>query len=225
MKKSTRILAGLIITTIGFVAAVPITLTYRLNHSMFTRIDPLRDFPVDVKYFGNVRVLKISGVHCDLIAADSFSFEMEKRIAPHTKMEQRGDTLIVSAAEPGGHIRILSKGLNIIAINSDVTVRGSYSPYDIASYSIELDSSKLYTQAIGSDYRIRQHIGNLSIAGTNNSSIDMAGTVRMGELSLHNITSIKIDRMVGASELKVEYDEPVMVKSHSQDGKMTVQVE
>ena len=224
MKKSTRLIIGLAIVTIGLVAAIPVTMNYKLHHSNFTRINSRSDFPVVPKHFEKVHVVKVSGVSCDLVSADSFSLELEERIVMHMSTEQRDDTLFVSAAQEGGRIRIFSKDLVVIAEKSEVTVRGSYDPYNIASYFIYLHDSRLYTKPIGSDIRIRQHIGNLSISGSGNSSVAMAGSVRMGKLYLYDIPTIELDETVGASDLKVEYARPVIVKSHSQEGKMSVEV-
>lgn len=224
MKKSTRLIIGLVIVTMGLVAAIPVTMKYKLYHSDFTRINPLGDFPFVTKYFDKVHVLKVSGLSCDLVSADSFSLELEERIVRYTRTEQRDDTLFVSAAQGGGHLRIFSKDLSVIAEESDVTVRGSYDPYNIASYFINLHDSKLYTKPIGSDHRIRQHIGSLSVSGAGNSSVAMAGSVQMGKLYLYDISAIELDETVGASDLKVEYSRPVIVKSHSQEGKMSVEV-
>ena len=225
MKKSTSLILALVTVTVGLVAAIPITMKYKLHNSMFTRINPSLDFPVVAKHFDKVHVVNVSGLWCELISADSFSLELDERIIPNTKTERRNDTLFISSTQSGGHIRIFSKDLRVMANESDVTVRGSYDPYNIASYFIDLNSSRLNTQPIGSDHRLRQHIGNLSISGTNKSSVVMAGSVNMGKLCLHDISSIELDETVAVRDLKIEYARPVIVKSHSNDGKMMVKVQ
>lgn len=225
MKKSTSLILGLVVITVGLVAAIPITMKYKLHNSMFTRVNPSLDFPVVAKHFDGVIVLNVSGLSCELISADSFSLELDERIISNTKTEQRSDTLFVSTTQSGGHLRIFSKELRVIAKECDVTVRGSYDPYNIASYFIDLNGSKLYTRPIGSDKRIRQHIGNLAITGTDKSSVVMSGSVRVGQLYLYDISSIELDETVGVSDLRVEYARPVIIESHSHDGKMTVQIQ
>jgi len=64
---------------------------------------------------------------------------------------------------------------------------------------------------------------NTSITGINNSSVTLAGLVRMAKLDLYDISSIELDQTVGVSDFKVEYGHPVIVMSRSQEGKMIVE--
>jgi hypothetical protein len=224
MKNSTCIFSGLAITSFFLTAAIPITLKYKLDNSLFNRVDVLRNFPVEATRFDGVRVVDIRNVNCELISSDTFRIEVEKSVIDRAAIAQRSDTLFVSVTGSPGNIRIFSKDLSVVAKQSDVVLRGSLYPEDIASYVIELDSSKLSTLAISSDHRIRQNIGNVSVKGIDNASVSMAGPARIGNLHLYDISSIEVMRTVGVSDLKVAYERPVRVKSHSHDGQMKVEV-
>lgn len=225
MKKSSQVILYLTVISIGLIAAIPITFRYKLANGLFSRTNAVDDLQRIERKFMGIKIVKIKGVSCELISADSLHLEVENNGSDISVMQQSGDTLFVTSSTPGFRVRIFAGDLKLVAEQCEILIRGSLDQVQPPSYCIDMNRCRITSKAISSDHRIKQHIGNMSIKGNGTSSIALAGSVRLEKLQLYDMRSIELDQTIQTHELDIEYSTPVRVKSYSNKGAVKVQVE
>ncbi len=221
MKTSKILLLTLTIIPILFVASIPVTLKWKLNHSDFTIANPQDDFVYHSHKFSQIKFIFLKGVDCVIIPSDSIQIDIENNKANPLELMQSNDTLTVKLKNQNKllpKIRLyLTSMEKIIVDNSKILLRGQLEPMEAKSYNFYISHSSFQTTNISKDAKVSQFLDKVSIRGSN-STIDLSGSMRIEKLSIIDIEHVEFSPQVGIEEMEIIFNEKLQVRSVGKDG-------
>ena len=190
MKTSNKILLSLVAITLFFIAAIPISLNWKLKHGDFTIARPEENYMAAEYRFPTVKFISLDGIDCIILPSDSIKVQVELQWIESVVISQQNDTLKISlrdtlAASP--RMRLHLRGIKkISAKNSNILLRGGLSVVNTTSYSFDLSNSKLQTSSLSEQEKLRQFVNEIEVKGVN-SSIHLSGSLVVEKLSIVDI--------------------------------------
>lgn len=221
MKASNITILVIVVVSIILIAAIPITLKYKLNNNYYTQLSPSENYDYDRFDFQMTNKLEISGLeNCTIIPSDSSYMEIERLVANTVKLIDKGDTLSIGSIDKkkrvSQRVRIFMPGAGkVICRNSNVLLRGSIKMFGIPSFSFDLENSKLSTSAISDEWRVYQFLDQLEIYGSDSAYVNLSGSVRIQNLILSDIREVTSGTRINVDHMQVLYKGKDTVKSKS----------
>lgn len=221
MKASNITILFIVVVSILFIAAIPITLKYKLNNNLYTQLNPSENYDYDRINFQMTNKLEITGMeNCTIIPSDSSYMEIERLGSNTVKLIEKGDTLSIGTIEKNKRttqrVRIFIPGAGkVICRNSNVLLRGSIKMFGIPSFAFDLENSKLSTSAISEEWRVYQFLDQLEINGSDSAYVNLSGSVRIQNLILSDVRSVTSGTRINVDHMQVLYKGKDTVKSKS----------
>ncbi len=225
MSYSNRILLATIAVSVGLIAAIPITLRYKLDRQMWSSCDVRNNSGLTMKRFMGATHITLENIdEVTMIPGDTLIAGSDTTDA--VKFFQRADTAFIQGNTPNKRVWIYAPtGTSIDAINATIILRGSLDPFRAPSYRFNLKQSKLTSGPLTKDWRMFQFINNVSVKGADGSVVDLAGSIRMQRLQLLDLSMISADSLVSIDDLRIEFSSMTSASSRSHNGKMMVKAQ
>ena len=225
MKTSNKILVTLLAIPLFFIAAIPLSLNWKLKHGDFTIARPDENYDTDEYKFPRVKFISLEGIDCMILPSDSMKIQVESQRAELVVLLQQNDTLRISLRNKAGscpRMRLYVGGIEkISANNSKILLRGTLEPTNARSYSFDLSNSRLQTSTLSEQERLRQFINRLDVTGVK-SSIDFSGAMVVEKLALVDIDDFAGDSTVSIKSIEVLYNNKSLVRSSGNKGKTQI---
>lgn len=194
MRRSNLVLLSMLVAVILFIAAIPVLYRAELAKS---RLDANR---MNYKWhrYPGVTSVKISNArNITALASDSIGLEYDSAVLRDLIIHQVGDTLTI---EGDGRVTLYLPNLPTVVTNSSVLIRGHLRQFDPPSMSFITNNSRIYSLKIASDFRVAQHLQELSIVSDGNSTVDLSGSFSIQKLVLRNLERFSCTNQVGMYE-------------------------
>ena len=185
MKTSNKILLGILLIGFGYLAYAQIALHIKYVNKDFTDPAKYYSFFYDEYKFNNVRYVHITGLaECNIIFSDSVKLSVEKSGINYVKFNTINDTLIVNGESHSNisanstlnrspqNVRLyLPAGTGVVAINSNIKVKGNNKKDNGYSYRFDLTGCNLFTRYNNGIDSLDRYFDNLVINAGKNSQV------------------------------------------------------
>jgi hypothetical protein len=145
-----------------------------------------------------------------VVPSDSLVIQFKATDIDNIHVVPVGDTLFVSGEAP---VIIFTGKRDIVAIGSDLLVKGDLKYLDPFSLSVNLRDSHLYSLPISNDSKVSQQLEDFRINGNGTSVIDLSGRFDIGHLYLTNITEFNCSNEIGLRETDFYFNKDANVQS------------
>jgi hypothetical protein len=185
MKTSNKILLGILLTGFGYLAYAQIALHIKYVNKDFTDPAKYNSFFNDEYKFNNVRHVRITGLaECNIIFSDSVKLLVEKSGINYIKFNTINDTLIVNGESysnisanstlnrsPQNVKLYLPAGTDLVAINSNINIKGNNKKDNGYSYRFDLTGCNLFTRYNNGIDSLDRYFDKLVVIAGKNSQV------------------------------------------------------
>jgi len=208
-----------------FIAAIPLSLNWKLKHGDFTIARPDENYDTDEYKFPRIKFIFLDGIDCMILPSDTMKVQVESKESGLVVLLQQNDTLRITLRNKAGscpRMRLYVSGIEkVTANNSNILLRGTLEPTNARSYSFDLSNSRLQTSSLSEQERLRQFINKLDVKGIK-SSIDFSGAMVVEKLGVVDIDDFAGDSTVSIKSIEVLYNNKSLVRSSGNKGKTQI---
>ena len=215
MKTSNKILLGILLTGFGYLACAQIVLHIKYVNNDYTDPTKYGAFFYDEYKFSNVRHVRLTGLaQCNVNFSESVKLSIEKSGVNYSTFNVRTDTLVIDGeyhsdisanhklySSPQNVKLYLPAGIDLVAVNSNIDIRGNNKPDSGYSYRFNLTGCNLFTRYNNGIDSLDRYFNILNVNAGKNSQVilfrnDHFRTVDVAlDHSMINDYHAKIDRM------------------------------